>query len=464
MMKKTLSIIVAITMAASLIAGCAGSAEPTATETTNETAEAATEAVDESAPSDAGTTETASADTGDASKTLTVWTWDPAFNIYAMQEAEKIYKQTDPEFNLEIVEVGWDDIERNLGTILGANDLSSLPDIFLVQDYAFQKYGITYPELFTDLTDSAIDFSQFSAGKVSESTVNGRNLGIPFDAGTEVACYRTDILEQAGYTVDDLTDIDWNRFEEIGEDVLAKTGYSLISVQANSADILLQMVQSAGGNIWNEDGTPNFVGNEVLEKAMNTYKTMFESGVMATGNSWDEYIATFTSGKTLGAMNGCWILASVQSDETQSGLWRLTNMPKLPDVEGATNYSNQGGSTWVITSNCKNKDLAIDFFNKTFAGSTEFYDTILPSAAAISTWIPAGSSDVYAQPMEFFGGDSIYAKISEFGSKIPAFERGVYYTNANTALATAVTNVCAGADIESELQAAEETVNFEMSE
>ena len=38
----------------------------------------------------------AAADEGD--ETLTVWCWDPNFNIYAMQQAEKIYQEDHPEF------------------------------------------------------------------------------------------------------------------------------------------------------------------------------------------------------------------------------------------------------------------------------------------------------------------------------------------------------------------------------
>ncbi|WP_254872946.1 hypothetical protein [Schaalia sp. Marseille-Q2122] len=29
---------------------------------------------------------------GDSDNTLTVWAWDPAFNIYAMEEAAKVYQ------------------------------------------------------------------------------------------------------------------------------------------------------------------------------------------------------------------------------------------------------------------------------------------------------------------------------------------------------------------------------------
>lgn len=447
MKKKILSLLLSAAMVVSL-AACGTSED--AGSTANNT---------DSTEEGAGAASDSSSAEGD---TLTVWAWDKAFNIYAMEEAAKIYQKDNPDFGLNVVEVSWEDMQTQLATILSAGDYSQLPDIVLMQDFAYQKYIITYEDLFVDLTDSGIDFSQFSEGKVKASVFDGKNYGVPFDNGTEIAAYRTDILEQAGYTVDDLTDIDWDKFIEIGKDVFEKTGYSMFSSQAGSSDIIMQMVQSAGGKIWNEDGTPFFVGNEVLEEAMNVYQELFTTGVMATGNSWDEYIATFTSGKTLGTINGCWIMASIESAQDQSGLWRITNMPSLPGITGATNYSNQGGATWGVTTNCSNLELATDFLSKTFAGSTELYDTILPGSGALSTWIPAGESDVYSQPQEFYGGEAVFERITEFAANTPAFDTGVYYTEANDALAVAVTNVCAGADIESELVTAEETVSFNM--
>lgn len=409
-----------------------------------------------------GGSDSNSSTTSGDDNTLTVWAWDSQFNLYAMEEAAKIYQQTNPDFKLETVEITWDDLQTKLGTIIGSGDYSQLPDICLMQDYAYQKYVTIYNNLFQDITDCGIDFSQFAEGKLTASVVDGKNYGVPFDNGAEVAIYRTDILEEAGYTIDDLTDIDWNRFIEIGEDVYAKTGYSLLSVQTGGSDIIYQMMQSAGKSTWNEDGTPNIAGNAELKQCLEIYKEMADKHVMDVRNSWDEYVATFTSGKTAGVINGCWIMVQLESAEDLSGKWNITNIPSLPGVEGATNYTNQGGSTWGITSNCKNVELATDFLGSTFAGSTELYDTILQGAGAISTWLPARESDAYNKPQEYYGGQAVYGLIADFASKVPPVDLGVYYTEANSALATVVGNILGGADIDSELEKAQDTVEFNM--
>ena len=216
-------------------------------------------------------------------------------------------------------------------------------------------------------------------------------------------------------------------------------------------------------SLFNEDGTANIVNNDVLKEVAETYKEMKDSGVLIEVNSWDEYVGSITNGDVAGTINGCWIMASIQTAEDQSGNWAITNMPRLVDAKDATNYSNNGGSSWAVTANCKNKDLAYDFLASTFAGSTELYDNIL-SCGAIATWAPAGDSDAYAQPNDFFGGDAVSAKIVDFATKVPSNITGVYYYEARDAVATAITNVIAGSDIDTELQTAEDTVNFNMGQ
>ena len=161
---------------------------------------------------------------------LVVWTWDPAFNIPAIEEAGKIYKETvNDKFELEVVETLSDDCETKLQTCAESGDFGTMPDIVLMQDNSYQKFVSFYPEAFTDLSDSGIDFSQFAEGKLSYSTVDGKNYGVPFDNGAVVSCYRTDILDQAGYSIADITDIDWDKFIEIGKVVKEKTGKYMLS-------------------------------------------------------------------------------------------------------------------------------------------------------------------------------------------------------------------------------------------
>lgn len=395
--------------------------------------------------------------------TLTVWTWDPNFNIYAIEKAAEIYAKDHEGFKVEVEEIQSDDIETRITTAVQAGDLSTLPDIFLMQDNSFQKYVSFYPDVFTELTDKGIDYSQFSEAKVAYSTVDGKKYGVPFDNGAVVNCVRTDILEEAGFTVDDFTDITWSDYMEKAKVVLEKTGVPMLTAQAGSPDQVMEMLQSCGSSLFNEDGSVNIADNEELKEVVDIYTQMVKDGTLVEVTDWDQYVASLNNGTAASAMNGCWIMASVTAKEDQSGKWAITNMPKLDKAANATNYSNNGGSSWAISSNCKDADLAADFLNSTFAGSTELYDDIIQKGA-LATWAPAGESDVYNQEVEFWGGDTVYAKIVDYATKTPSNITGAFYYDARDAVGTALSNIIqSGVDRDDALKEAQETAEFTMN-
>lgn len=395
--------------------------------------------------------------------TLTVWTWDPNFNIYAMDKAAELYAKDHEGFKVDITEIQWGDIETKITTAVNAGDLSTLPDILLMQDNSFQKYISFYPDIFTDLTDCGIDFSEFAEAKAAYSVMDGKNYGVPFDNGAVINVMRTDLLEQAGYTLDDFTDITWSDYMEKAKVVLEKTGLPIMTAQAGSPDLIMMMLQSAGASLFNEDGTPNIADNAVLKQAVEIYAQMVKDGTLVETTDWEQYIASMNKGTTVSTINGCWIMASIQTAEDQSGKWGMTNMPKLDGVANASNYSNNGGSSWVVTSNCKNVELATDFLKFAYAGSNEFYDDII-SKGALATWAPAGESEAYNQPVEYYGGDAVYAKIVDFATKTPSNVTGPFYYDARDAVGVAISNIIqTGADIDAELKGAQETAEFSMA-
>ena len=397
-----------------------------------------------------------------SSPTLTIWAWDPAFNIYALEEAAKIYGRTNPDVKFDIVETPWDDVQTKVNTAALSGQTQILPDILLMQDNALAKNVINFPGLFADLTNSGIDYSQFADFKVAHTQVDGRNYAVPFDNGATITALRLDVLEEAGYTLDDFTDITWSRFIEMGKDILAKTGKPLLSFVAENPDMIMLGLQSAGSWMFDENGKVHIANNAVLKEVIEVYVELVRSGVAVQVNDWEQYISSFNRGTVAGTINGCWIIGSIVSQPEQHGLWGITNIPRLERAPGATNYSNQGGSSWVVLANSPNKDVAIDFLAKTFAGSVEFYETILPSSGALATYLPAGNSTVYEEPHDFFAGQAIYADITEFAAKVPKVKYGVYNYEARDAIATAIAQVLAGANIDAALREAEATVEFLM--
>ena len=451
MKKKVLSVLLVAAMAMSMLTGCGS--KPAGNDAQSAASSEASKETEAAAETPASAED----------ETLTVWCWDPTFNVYAMQQAEAMYQKDHPNFKLDIQEKVYTDIEQSLITAAESGNFDTLPDIFLMQDNSFSKNATNYPELFTDLTDSGIDFDQFTGGKLADSTVDGAHYGIPFDNGATIMAIRSDMVEKAGLTVEDFKDTTWSEFMELAQKVVDANGVPMLTSSGGS-EIVIEMLQSAGASPM-VDGKVNLVDNAALKAAINVYKELIETGIMIDYTDWDQYIASMNDGKAAGVIQGCWIMSSIQAAEDQSGKWAIVNMPKLDDIDGATNYANCGGASWAVSSNCKNTDLAFDFLNSTFGTSVELYDELLPNAGVIASYLPAGESEAYNATSDFYGGQAVYKDIVEFAGKVPGINYGAYYNDIRSALTDAITNVVQnGADIDEEIQNAQDTVEFNISE
>src|SRR5574344_2128881 len=208
--------------------------------------------------------------------TLTVWAWDPNFNIPALLEAEKIYQETHPDFKLNIVENPSKDIEVKFVTADQAVDYSTLPDIFLMQDNSYQKFIANSPGIFTTLDNPGINFKDFAAGKSAMSTANGKHYGVPFDNGAVIMPIRTDIIAKAGLTVADFDGITWSQFFENATKVKKATGIDMLTTSGGS-EIVLMILQSAGASPY-VNGKVNIENNAVLEEAIKIYARLIKEG------------------------------------------------------------------------------------------------------------------------------------------------------------------------------------------
>ena len=454
MRKKLVGTLLIAAMTASTLVGCGSSNSTAGTSASGGAAE--------TSPAESAT-EAEGTDAADGEEVLTVWCWDPTFNVYAMKQAEAIYQKDHPNFKLDIQEKVYTDIEQNIITAAEADNYDTLPDIFLMQDNSFQKNIANYPEVFTELSDSGINFDDFSGGKLGDSTAEGKHYGIPFDNGASIMAIRSDMVEAAGLTVEDFKDTTWSEFMELAKKVVDANGVPMLTSSGGS-EIVIEMLQSAGASpIVN--GEVHLADNAALKKAIEVYKQLIDEGIMVDYTDWDQYIASMNKGEAAGVIQGCWIMSSIQAAEDQSGEWAIVNMPALDEIDGATNYANCGGASWAVSSNCKNTELAFDFLNATFGSSVDLYDELLPNAGVIASYLPAAASDAYGEASEFYGGQAVYKDIVEFAGKVPGIDYGAYYSDIRSALTDAITNVVQnGADVETEIQNAQDTVEFNISE
>lgn len=388
------------------------------------------------------------------SNEISVWAWDPNFNIKAMNLAKEAYASEDSELKINVIENAQDDIIQKLNTSLSSGTTKGLPNIVLIEDYRAQSFLQAYPDMFYELTGTfnADDFAQY---KIAPTSVDGKNYGLPFDTGVSGLYVRTDYLEQAGYMVEDLQNIDWKQYIEIGKKVKEATGKHMLTQDPNDLGLIRMMIQSAGSWYLKEDGkTPNLAGNDALKVAFETYKEILDADLVKPISDWSQFVAGFNSGDVATVPTGNWITPSIKAESSQAGKWAVVAHPRLPGVAESVNASNLGGSSWYVL-NVPGKEKAAEFLGKTFGSNVEFYQTINKEIGAIGTYKPAADGEAYQSGDEFFGGQKIIAEFAAWTEQIPQINYGLHTYAIEDILAVEAQNYIKGKDLDQALEDAQ---------
>lgn len=387
-------------------------------------------------------------------KEITVWAWDPNFNIAALELAKKRYNEKHPDVKINIVEYAQNDIVQKMNTGLNSGTVKGLPNIVLIEDYRAQNFLQAYPKSFRDMSDSikATDFADY---KIGPTSLDGKQYGVPFDSGVTGLYVRTDYLEQAGYKVSDLADLDWDKYIEIGKAIKAKTGKDMLTQDPNDLGLIRLMIQSAGSWYLKEDGkTPNIAGNEALKEALETYKAIFEANIVKMNSDWSQFLAAFNSGAVASVPTGNWITPSVKAEASQSGKWTIVPIPKMKNNPKSVNASNTGGSSWYVL-NMDGQDLAADFMKETFGSDKELYQELISKIGIIGTLKSAAGGAAYEKEDPYFGGQKIFTDFAAWTEKVPNVNYGLHTYAIEDILAIEIQNYLNGKDIDSVIKDAQ---------
>lgn len=396
-------------------------------------------------------------------KVVTVWAWDKNFNVSIMEKAEKKYEATHPDVDIQVVDYAQADIITKLNTGLSSGAKEGLPEIVLIEDYSAKKYITSYPGYFANLKDS-IDYSKFAEYKVKAMTDETGTYGIPFDSGVTGFFFRKDLMEKAGFTEKDLTNITWNKFIEIGNKVKAKTGVNIISGDLmGDAGLIRIMMQSAGKWYFDKDGNVDIANNQALKEALKVMQNFKANNTMKPTSGWGEWVGSMNKGETVSVVTGMWIMPSIKGAADQSGNWGITTIPKLDNVPSSVNTSNLGGSSWYVLEKSPAKDVAVDFLKTVYAGDNEFYQQILTENGCLGTYLPAQTGEAFAKTDEFFSGKPVYQDFAKWTAQIPAVNYGAYVNEADAAVLNALKSVIENnVSIDDALKAAEEEVKAQI--
>lgn len=381
---------------------------------------------------------------------ITVWAWDESFNIVAANQAKEIYAKDNPDVDIEVVTMSQDDIVAKLNTSLSSGSYEGLPNVVLIEDYKIQGYLQAYQDEFADLS-SVANASDFADYKTGVNIIDGKLYGIPFDSGVAATFYRVDLIEQAGYTKEDMQNLTWEKYIEIGKAVKEKTGVAMCTFDPSDIGQVRMMLQSAGAWYTGENGEVTIAGNQELKDAIKIYKDLTEAGITKQVAEWDQFVGAFNNGEVASVVTGCWIAPSIKKAEDQSGKWAIAEFPKMASNSNSVNASSIGGAGWYVLKNVGNSETAVDFVGKTFASSTDLMNNLAKDINLVSTLNAAASCPNYNAGDEYFGGQEIFKDLAEWTAEVPSVNYGLHTYAIEDIMTEAMQSILQGADIDETL-------------
>lgn len=372
---------------------------------------------------------------------LTVWYWSPELNGKAMEKAKEIYLKDNPDTQFEFVEMSREDLQTKFTTAALAGDYSVMPDILLLGDDVAPMYLSLYSDVFSNLLNDKVDYNNFPKYKTEPMTLDGTTYGLPFDNSVTGLYCNEKIVNDAGLKQEDFSNLTWSKFEQYGKQIQEKTGkYAYTWDAGTNIEILMH---SVGTGYIDENGKVAIEGNEGIKAGLQQMQDMYAEGIVYDSVDWTDYVNEISTGQAACTTAGAWFVPTIKQIEDGAGNWFISEVPKLEGVEGATNTSAQGGSSWYVL-NTGDQELASDFLASTFGSSVELYDALLAENGTVATYLPAVDSDSYSNGDSYFGGDTIYSDFMKWSEEVPTFKVGEETAVGKDAIQTYIIDVIKG--------------------
>lgn len=330
--KKVVSLFMAMTMTAGLLAGCSSSEkETTAAATAAKTEAAATKAVSAEAAAETA----AEASMYEVTEPTTIEYW------YNGSATVEYYDELAARFNasqdmITVVPVSITDytaINEKMAAAQAAG--TGLPGLCLASVDGFATYmtsGVAEPlDAYCEAFD--VDTSDFVDAFREVATYDGVMYGIPHGVSVATFYYNKDRLAEVGL---DKFPETWEEFKTWVKDVTEATGKTAYTCAAMQNNILYNFATNWGGELIKEDGTCGF-DSEVLKQYIKEMKELVDAGYVewsleGVGPVGNKFLA-----QDIMCINiSCTNYSQYQGSDFEIGLgWNYTGEKGISSVAGS---------------------------------------------------------------------------------------------------------------------------------
>ncbi|WP_067779909.1 ABC transporter substrate-binding protein [Actinomyces vulturis] len=408
--------------------------------------------------------------------TITYWLWD-ANQQPAYQAVADKFHELNPDLTIKINQMGWEDYWTKLTAAFQAGNA---PDVFTDHINKFAQYmelGLLLPLDEQEGYSSELKPEIYQDGLLDLwKGEDGHQYGSPKDWDTISFAYNTKMLEEAGFSKDDINNWDWNpddggTFEKIiahlTVDANGKRGDEDGFDKSNIAVYGLAFGQDAGGSAgqsqwspftgatgWNYMDKPtwgthyNYDDKDKFQKSIDWFFGLVDKGYLPAMGVFSDASGPETqmgSEKAAVTMCGAWVIQTMLNMEGVDIDFApspkgpighpMSMMNGLGDSINAATKNPEGAAKWVAFLGSEEGQAIVAEHAIVFPATKSGTETVLKK------WSESGKNiAAYTQPVE--AGHTFYFPLSYHGEEIqalmsPAME-AIYQRSAKADSLTAI--------------------------
>ncbi len=348
--KKLVSVAATTAMAASILAGCgsgnASSGEETAKAPETAEAPAATEIADEATPTAA-----------DGKKEVVIWDYfETAAQKEMMETLIDGFNKSQDKYVASHTYVPFADYEKQLTLGIASGEL---PDVVILDGCDMASFIAM--DLFGDISDANIDWSEYIEGPMNSTMMDGKHYGLPFATNCTALFYNKDIFDAAGVEYPD-ENTTWEEFHEMAKKLTdyGVTGFGNAAIGTDEGTFqCLQWLYTAGGSYTDiTDGEDAYKLMQEMIKDGSWSKECVNWAQTDVCNNWK-------AGNIAMMQNGPWQIPGIATDAPDIN-YGVTVLPKK-DASSGQATSILGGENMgaVNKDNMEGAKAFLEYYNQT---------------------------------------------------------------------------------------------------
>ncbi|WP_044915139.1 extracellular solute-binding protein [Butyrivibrio sp. WCE2006] len=347
--KKLVSVMATMAMTASVLTACGGSSSAPEGAATNDPAAEKTETTQ---ISDSETAKSAS-----GKEEVVIWDY---FETDAQKEMMDTlltgFNSSQDKYEATHTYVPFADYEKQLTLGIASGEL---PDVVILDGCDMASF--ISMDLFGDISDADIDWSEYIEGPMNSTMMDGKHYGLPFATNCTALFYNKDILDAAGVAYPD-ENTTWEEFHEMAKKLTdyGVTGFGNAAIGTDEGTFqCLQWLYTAGGSYTDiENGKDAYVLMQDMIKDGSWSKECVNWAQSDVCYNWE-------AGNIAMMQNGPWQVPGIAKDAPDIN-YGVTVLPKK-DASAGQATSILGGENMgaVKKDNMEGAKAFLEYYNKT---------------------------------------------------------------------------------------------------